>query len=384
MAAGEGSSLRRRMAAASVDLIVETRPVGKARLALACVSILLAGAAAGCTGPSPAPHQPGAGSMAGGQPATVQSGAAPGWGAAANLDFNREVEDPTSVSCPSASFCVAVLGSGYAAVYNGTAWSRPARLSSAVGQPDSVSCPTASFCLAVDALDSSAFLFNRGTWSSAPRISDPDPGGLPGMASVSCSSPSFCAAVDNGPNAFTFNGTSWSPATAVDQGNQLSTVSCPSATFCAAVDYGPNAVTFNGSSWSKPSAIDPGSHLQAVSCATASFCVAIDRRGNAFTFNGRTWSAPVNALPNGLTMGEGGISWPVVSCPASDFCAAVDGADGNVVTFNGSTWTAPVNIDAKAAKSVNEAVLIFLMSVSCRSVAFCVAGDTLGDAFVRS
>jgi hypothetical protein len=161
-------------------------------------------------------------------------------------------------------------------------------------------------------------------------------------------------------------------------------VSCPSARFCAAVDYGPNVVTFSGSSWSKPSAIDPGSYLQAVSCASASFCVAVDRRGNAFTFNGSTWSAPVKALPNGLTMGEGGISWPVVSCPASTFCAAVDGADGNVVTFNGSTWTAPVNVDAKAAKSVNESVLIFLMSVSCRSTVFCVAGDTIGDAFVRS
>jgi hypothetical protein len=159
-------------------------------------------------------------------------------------------------------------------------------------------------------------------------------------------------------------------------------VSCPSASFCAAVDYGPNVVTFNGTSWSKPSAIDPGTHLQAVSCASASFCVAIDRKGNALTFNGSTWSAPVNADPNGLTMGEGGISWPVVSCPASDFCAAVDGADGNVVTFNGSTWSAPVNIDPKAANSVNGPVLMFLMSVSCHSATSCVAGDTIGNAFV--
>jgi hypothetical protein len=110
----------------------------------------------------------------------------------------------------------------------------------------------------------------------------------------------------------------------------------------------------------------------------------MDRKGNALTFNGGAWSAPVNADPNGLSMGEGGISWPVVSCPASNFCAAVDGADGNVVTFNGSTWSAPVTIDSQAARSVNEPVLIFLMSVSCHSATFCVAGDTTGDAFVRS
>jgi hypothetical protein len=171
---------------------------------------------------------------------------------------------------------------------------------------------------------------------------------------------------------------------AIDPGNQLSTLSCPSARFCAAVDYGPNVVIFNGASWSKPSAIDPGTYLQAVSCASASFCVAIDRKGNALTFNGSTWSAPVNADPNGLSMGEGGISWPVVSCPTSNFCAAVDGAGGNVVTFDGSSWTAPVNIDSKAANSVSGPVLIFLMSVSCRSAAFCVAGNSIGDAFVRS
>ena len=247
---------------------------------------------------------------------------------------------------------MAVLGSGYAAIYDGTRWSKPAVLSASDGEPDSVSCPTVKFCLAVDTRDSSAFLFNGSTWSSAPSINDPAQSTQPGMASVSCSSSAFCIAVDNGSNAFTFNGTSWSPATAIDPGNELSTVSCPSTTFCAAVDYGPNVVTFNGASWSKPSAIDPGTYLQAVSCASASFCVAIDRKGNALTFNGSTWSAPVNADPNGLTMGEGGISWPVVSCPTSDFCAAVDGATGNVVTFDGRSWTAPVNIDAKAAKSV--------------------------------
>jgi len=316
---------------------------GRLPLAFACVSILLIGAATGCSG-SPAPPGPGASSPAGGQPATARAGAAPAWGAAAHLSHSQAGEDPTSVSCPSARFCVAVLESGYAAVYDGTRWSQPTGLSSSAGEPGSVSCPTVSFCMAVDARDSSAFLFNGSTWSSAPRINDPVSDTQMGMASVSCSSPSFCAAVDNGSNAFTFNGTSWSPATAIDPGNELSTVSCPSASFCAAVGYGPNVLTFNGSAW----------------------------------------SAPVNADPNGLTMGEGGIFWPVVSCPASDFCAAVDGAGGNVVTFDGSTWTAPVTVDSKAAKSVSGPVLMFLMSVSCRSATFCVAGDSTGDVFVRS
>jgi hypothetical protein len=376
--------LARRAALTGTSPTRRPHITGRLRLAFACVSILLIGAATGCDGSSPAPPKPGANSPAGGQPATAQSSAAPAWGAAVHLDHSQASEDVTSVSCPSASFCMAVLGSGYAARYDGTTWSQPTGLSSAAGQPDSVSCPTVSFCVAVDADDSSAFLFNGRTWRSAPSINDPAPSTRTGMASVSCSSSAFCVAVDNGSNAFTFNGTSWSPATAIDPGNRLSTVSCPSASFCAAVDYGPNVVTFNGTSWSKPSAIDPGSYLQAVSCASTSFCVAIDRKGNAFTFNGSVWSAPVNAEPNGLSMGEGGISWPVVSCPTSNFCAAVDGGGGNVVTFNGSAWSAPVNIDSEAANSVSGPVLIFLMSVSCLSAMFCVAGDSTGDAFVRS
>jgi hypothetical protein len=357
---------------------------GRLGLAFACISILLMGAATGCSGGTSSAPESGASSLAAGQPVTSQSSAAPVQGAATNLDYSHGVEDPTSVSCPSASFCMAVLESGYAATYDGTTWSRPTRLSSSAGEPDSVSCPTVSFCMAVDARDSSAFLFNGSTWSSAPRINDPASSTQTGMASVSCSSPSFCAAVDNGSNAFTFNGTSWNSAAVIDPGNELSTVSCPSTSFCAAVDYGPNVVTFNGTSWRKPSAIDPASYLQAVSCAAASFCVAIDRKGNALTFNGITWSAPVNADPNGLSMGEGGISWPVVSCPTNDFCAAVDGNDGDLVTFDGSSWTAPVSIDSKAANSDKGPVLIFLTSVSCRSARFCVAGDSIGDAFVRS
>jgi hypothetical protein len=367
----------------TISLTRRPHMTGRLRLAFACVSILLIGAATGCSRSS-APPEPGANSPAAGQPAASQSSAVPAWGAATHLDHSQGSEDPTSVSCRSASFCMAVLVSGYAARYDGTTWTQPTRLSSSAAEPDSVSCPTVSFCMAVDAQDSSTSLFNGSTWSSAPGISDPVTSTLRGMASVSCSSPSFCAAVDNGSNAFTFNGTSWSPATAIDPGHELSTVSCPSASFCAAVDYGPNVVTFNGTSWSKRSAIDPGSYLQAVSCASASFCVAIDRKGNAFTFNGGTWSAPVNADPNGLSMGEGGVSWPMVSCPTSNFCAAVDGAGGNVVTFDGNGWTTPVNVDSEAANSVSGPVLVFLMSVSCHSARFCVAGDSSGDGFVRS
>src|SRR5271168_3250892 len=107
-----------------------THITSRLRLACACVAVLLTGAAAGCTGSSAPP-----GPEASSQPATSQAGAAPGWGAATHLDHSQASEDPTSVSCPSASFCMAVLQSGYAARYDGTTWSPPTGLTSAGGEP---------------------------------------------------------------------------------------------------------------------------------------------------------------------------------------------------------------------------------------------------------
>src|SRR5260370_11090855 len=142
---------------------MQTHITGRLRLACACVAVLLTGAATGCTG-SPAPPGPAASSPAGGQtataqpattqPATTPAGAAPGWGAATHLDHSQANEDPTSVSCPSASFCMAVLESGYAATYDGATWSQPTGLTSSGGEPDSVPCPTARSCMAVAARDS--------------------------------------------------------------------------------------------------------------------------------------------------------------------------------------------------------------------------------------
>jgi hypothetical protein len=53
---------------------------------------------------------------------------------------------------------MAVVESGYAAIYDGTTWRHPTGLSSFAGEPDSVSCPTVSFCMALDARDLSIAL----------------------------------------------------------------------------------------------------------------------------------------------------------------------------------------------------------------------------------
>src|SRR5579871_2409011 len=158
--------------------------VGTRRIStmVACVSILLTAAATGCSGSPPPPGPAASTPPATAPPATAQPGAVPAWGAPTHLDHSQASENPTSVSCPSASFCMAVLQSGYAARYDGTTWSQPTRLPSAatLGEPDSVSCPTVRFCLAVDARDAATLIYKNSRWSSGGTV----PGTQVGMASV--------------------------------------------------------------------------------------------------------------------------------------------------------------------------------------------------------
>jgi hypothetical protein len=103
------------------------------------------------------------------------------------------------------------------------------------------------------------------------------------MDSVSCPNDDFCVAVDNGGDAFTYNGSSWSSPSDIDGTLHLSSVSCPSASFCVALDFS-DALIYNGSSWSSPAEIDEGNGLDSVSCPSASFCAAVDEFGNALTY----------------------------------------------------------------------------------------------------
>ena len=57
-----------------------------------------------------------------------------------------------------------------------------------------------------------------------------------------------------------------------DSGGRLISISCSSASFCAAIDKSGNAVTYNGSSWTAPTKIDNPEWLVSVSCASATFC----------------------------------------------------------------------------------------------------------------
>ncbi|MHB8263527.1 MAG: hypothetical protein ACYDGY_07255, partial [Acidimicrobiales bacterium] len=153
----------------------------------------------------------------------------------------------------------------------------------------------------------------------------------------------------------------WSRPVSID--SMPESVSCTSASFCVAVDNGGNAITWNGATWSSPQSVNEGYQLTSVSCTSASFCVAVDNGGNAITWNGATWSSPI----------EDSYDLNSVSCASSSFCVAV-GAGGHVLSYNDASWSLPQLIDPYNANSSD------ITSVSCTSASFCVAVDNGGNA----
>jgi hypothetical protein len=280
------------------------------------------------------------------------------WGAPASFDSGGKV---TSVSCPSASYCVAVGGNGTIMSYNGVAWS------TALTSDDdltSVSCTSDSYCAAVGYNSAgNIFSYHGGSWS-APQPLDTDHK----LHSISCATTTFCE-VGAAVNVFTVDGTSEAGDT-IDAGNNgteagygLPSMSCTSATFCATIDGLGNAFILNGSVWSTPESIDSTVQLDSVSCVSVGFCVAVDSKGNAFTYNGAGWSAPQDIDAN--------TALESVSCPSTGFCVAID-ANGDALTFNGTAWSAPSSIDPGQR----------LAAVSCPTTSYCMAVDAHGNYVV--
>ncbi len=294
---------------------------------------------------------------------SVAPGAGPGYGP------DHQSGNFRSVSCPSATFCMAVDESGNNALrWNGSSWSRPATIDPGGFKVEltSVSCPSDHFCVAVDTLGR-ALIWN-GRWWSGPRAIDPHGAG---MESVSCPTATFCVAVDGNGNALTWNGSSWSRPVRIDgTGTNIQSVSCASATFCAAGDWGGDVLTFNGKTWSRPQLVDPtntaettGGGIGSMACPTSTFCVGLDWEGGSVTYNGHSWKRDTTFDPDGA---EGLME---VSCTSASFCMAVDG--GNDLIWNGSTWTSPNPIDVTGDG---------IEDVSCGSTTSCMVVDWDGNA----
>jgi len=254
-----------------------------------------------------------------------------------------------SVSCPSASTCVAV-GGGLAERWNGTAWT--ALPAPAGGSLASVSCTSASACTAVGtsgvfgSFTPFAASWNGTAWTARP-VSAPGGATSSGLSGVSCRPGGACTAVgfaiasndgeDAVENALAehWDGTAWAiqPTPALLSNVALAAVSCTSATACAAVGNSDNdlAVTarWNGSKWAIGVQDATEGSLNGVSCTSATACTAA---GDAATgggtlplaerWNGKTWTR--QKVP-----GQGAFAGlAAVSCTSARACTAAGNADG--------------------------------------------------------
>ena len=95
------------------------------------------------------------------------------------------------------------------------------------GFPSSLSCPTDTFCAAVD-LSGSAMVRSSGGWSAPVSVDQNS------LNAVSCTSATFCLAVDQTGNALSFNGSTWSTPSSTGAAS-LTSVSCATSTSCRAV-----------------------------------------------------------------------------------------------------------------------------------------------------
>ena len=269
------------------------------------------------------------------------------------------------VSCPTASFCMAVgeytpAGDGELPLvftYNGSSWTQQNLPLTASEHVDlsGVSCTSATFCMAVGGFpgDTTTAWSWNGSSFTQQRTSGFPPADF---TSVSCTSSTFCMAagwaslalapglVD--PFTETYNGSSWSiPNGALnpDNGNAtnslLTGVACVSTSDCqAAGRYFANSsgpftfgLSYNGSTWTQQSTPPTGTHAAfgnagAVACAGASLCWAVgDYTQSSGTqqvladyWGGSSWELATLPDPSGTNP-----SLQAVACPTSSDCEAV-------------------------------------------------------------
>ena len=125
-----------------------------------------------------------------------------------------------SVSCGSPKSCWAADGQGFFLHFDGRRWSAPA-----IEDPPpaggysnvavTLSCPTASFCLAVD-INGAALVWQHGKWSR--RF----PQGVDTFERVTCTTSLFCMAGEHSGRALSWYRGQWSKARTISAGNGIS------------------------------------------------------------------------------------------------------------------------------------------------------------------
>lgn len=264
----------------------------------------------------------------------------------------------------------------------------------------SVSCPTASACVAVGNRGAIVTSGDPGGGAGAWRSETARPGPYVGTApdqdrtspgtfeSVSCPTPGMCAAVTYAGDFYASanpagGGATWR-ATDLDgagDDTHLRGVSCPTSAFCVTVASGSGATGTNGggkviaigdplaaSASSTQVQLDGSLEFQAVACPNLAFCIAVANKGRIVVSTNPAGAAPV-WTEIGTPGGPGDLA--AVACPSSSLCLAGN-ARGNVLSSadlgGAARWR-----EANVGRSVP------ITGISCPTVSRCVAVDNNGD-----
>jgi hypothetical protein len=198
------------------------------------------------------------------------------------------------VSCATETLCVAVGYEG--SVYVST---DPTAGSWSIGSPykgsgaahlTSVSCPSASLCVAVSGGNGSAGgrVFTT-TSPAAEQWQSGQLGSSPDLRAVSCTTTSVCVAVAKAGRIFvsadpTAGAGSWREAGSPAP-RDLEGVSCVATFLCAAGDGGGNILTSTDPTGSNFATANAGGSVQitGVTCPTTTKCIAVDNNGDVVT-----------------------------------------------------------------------------------------------------
>ena len=119
------------------------------------------------------------------------------------------------------------------------------------GYLESVSCSSASFCMAVGEHafggSAEALIFNGSTWSTPSEIPIRPEHVQSYVGSVSCVSASFCAATSRagGGEAGVYENGAWQPWQDLEMNGELSSVSCPTVSLCVVVSDAGQVFTYS-------------------------------------------------------------------------------------------------------------------------------------------
>ncbi len=210
-------------------------------------------------------------------------------------------------------------------------WSPPTSVDSGAS-PTSVSCPTVKFCIAVDGTGNAVIHKRNNTWET-PDLIDAGGGGL---ASVSCASTTFCMAVDGVGNEVRYANGNWFRKLSIDPGVALDAVSCKNSALCVVVDDSGNALVYDGTEWVGPTAIDSTTPLVAW---------RVRRRPSASPSTAPATPSPTTARPGARPSSIDTVATLTgLSCTTAAWCVAVD-EGGNALSYNGVVWTSPTSVD---------------------------------------